>query len=43
MTVLINSNYRNDVLEETKAEVSKVPFQQPTQGSPDPDDLFDDI
>ncbi|XP_060752277.1 DNA repair protein XRCC4 [Tachysurus vachellii] len=36
-------NLRNDVLEETKAEVSKVPFQQPTQGSPDPDDLFDDI
>ncbi|XP_026799533.3 DNA repair protein XRCC4 isoform X3 [Pangasianodon hypophthalmus] len=34
---------RNDLLEEAKAEVSKVPFQQPTQICPDPDDLFDDI
>ncbi|XP_058267753.1 DNA repair protein XRCC4 isoform X2 [Hemibagrus wyckioides] len=34
---------RNNLHEETKAEMSKVPFQQPTQVSPDPDDLFDDI
>ncbi|KAF7701114.1 DNA repair protein XRCC4 isoform X2 [Silurus meridionalis] len=34
---------RNDLLEEAKSEVSKVPFQQPIQASPDPDDLFEDI
>lgn len=43
VTVLTNSDYRIDLLEEAKAEVSKVPFQHPIQVSPDPDDLFDDI
>ncbi|KAK3521810.1 hypothetical protein QTP70_018546 [Hemibagrus guttatus] len=34
---------RKDLLEETKAEMSKVSFKKPAQVSPDPDDLFDDI